>query len=518
MTIALYTRLSPKPNGKYEGVDDQITWGTTYAANTWPGEPVEIFADRGISAANGDHRPDFERLRDWVRTGKITRVWAVEQSRLTRDEIEWFNLRADLIGADITEVHTNRDGIVKVMDAVAGIKAVINADERRKMLRRQADTLAEKAARGEPAGVRPFGYTHGFKEDGTTRTYHVVPEQAAVIRYAADKALSGWSLASIAAAMNKPADERDPELVPVSGDLADEWKDGVRGVHGGKITPGAVKNWLTVPTIAGLRQHSGEIVGDGNWPAILDKATHRTLKARLSGERTVKMDRPDGGTYAIGSAHKGFVGRKYLLTGGLAECGYVHEDGEVCGVSLTGMPIRLRLRKGEITPRVKPYLMCHPKNGGKGHLGIALPEVEEYVVGELFAHLGSPEFLDAVVDDDHEVERARLVSLLSDIETQRKELASMWGRRELTTAEWAAAKAEVDQQERQANVALASIPTASEPVNASELREDWEEFTLDEKREVLRRHISKVTITSATVLGRPGIDTNRIHIDWVTAR
>ena len=29
MTVALYTRLSPKPNGGgYEGVDDQITWGT----------------------------------------------------------------------------------------------------------------------------------------------------------------------------------------------------------------------------------------------------------------------------------------------------------------------------------------------------------------------------------------------------------------------------------------------------------------------------------------------------------
>jgi hypothetical protein len=32
MTVALYTRLSPKPNGDYEGVDDQITWGTAYAA------------------------------------------------------------------------------------------------------------------------------------------------------------------------------------------------------------------------------------------------------------------------------------------------------------------------------------------------------------------------------------------------------------------------------------------------------------------------------------------------------
>src|SRR5215218_3475373 len=63
MTVALYTRLSPKPNGGYEGVDDQITWGTSYAAKAWPGEPVEVFADRGKSAGRDDvRRADFERL------------------------------------------------------------------------------------------------------------------------------------------------------------------------------------------------------------------------------------------------------------------------------------------------------------------------------------------------------------------------------------------------------------------------------------------------------------------------
>ncbi|MEU4449895.1 recombinase family protein [Nocardioides sp. NPDC023903] len=512
MTIALYTRLSPKPNGKYEGVDDQITWGTTYAANTWPGEPVEIFADRGISAANGDHRPDFERLREWIRARKVDRVWVVEQSRLTRDEIEWFNLRADLIGADITEVHTNRDGIVKVMDAVAGIKAVINADERRKMLRRQADTLAEKAGRGEPPGVKPFGYVHAKTDDGV-RTYEVVPEQAAVIRYAAEKVLAGWSLASVAIEMNKPAAERDPELVPTSGDYADTWKDGVLGVHDGRITPGAVKNWLTVPTIAGLRQHSGEVIGDGNWPAILDKATHRTLKARLTGERAVK--RANGGTYAIGSAHKGFSGRKYLLTGGLAICGYNHDDDTTCGVALTGMPIRLRLRKGETTPRVKPYLMCHPKNGGKGHLGIMLPEIEEYVVSELFKHLDSPAFLDALdVEDDQDAERARLVTELSAIEEQRKELAGMWARRERTTSEWQSAKEALDAEERQMNDALSAIPVTSGRIDVDAAREGWKEATLDEQRAFIRRYVAKVTIHSATKMGPRGLDTDRITIDW----
>lgn len=516
MTIGIYARLSPKPNGKYEGVDDQIKWGKTYASNMWPGEPVEVFAERGISGAADDgDRPEYVRFREWVRAGKLTHVWAVEQSRLTRDEIGWFHLRADLLGGDITEVHTNRDGTVRVEDATSGIKAVLNAEERRRIIKRVNDTLGEKAAKGEPPGVKPFGYVHGYKDDGETKTYIVVPEQAAVIRYAAERALSGWSLASIAAAMNKPSDERDPELVPVAGPYADAWKNGVLGVHGGRITPGAVKNWLTVPTIAGLRQHSGEIVGDGNWPAILDKATHRTLKARLTGERAVK--RSGGGTYAIGSAHKGFVGRKYLLTGGLAECGYVHDDGEVCGTPLTGMPIRMRRRKGETEPRTEPYLMCHPKNGGKGHLGIMLTKTEEHVVGELFKHLVSKSNLleDVAAEDDQDAERARLVAELEGIETRRKELAGLWGRRQMTTSEWQAAKAELDADERQFAATLSAIPANSGPVDVEAVRDAWDQdMTLDEQRAFIRDHIARVTIHRATKMGPHGLDTDRITIEW----
>jgi DNA invertase Pin-like site-specific DNA recombinase len=131
-----------------------------------------VFADRGKSAGRDDvPREDFERLRQWVRDGKVTRVWTVEQSRLTRREIEWFEFAAELDLAGVGEV------IVRVSDEVAGIKAVLAASERRKMLRRLSDTLAEKAAKGEPPGVRPFGYAHATTEDGT-RTYAVVPEQA----------------------------------------------------------------------------------------------------------------------------------------------------------------------------------------------------------------------------------------------------------------------------------------------------------------------------------------------------
>ena len=113
---ALICRLSPRPDGKYEGVEDQEKWGRAYAAEHWPGLPVEVFADRGISAANGDHRPGLERFREWLADGRIAHVWAVEQSRISREtdgRYPWFTLAAELDAAGVHEVHTQRDGIIR---------------------------------------------------------------------------------------------------------------------------------------------------------------------------------------------------------------------------------------------------------------------------------------------------------------------------------------------------------------------------------------------------------------------
>src|SRR6266545_4049529 len=188
---AIYARLSPRPDGSYEGVPAQAKWGRAYAAKTWPGVEVKVFTDAGISAANGDHRPGFEAMRAAVARGEVAHLWAVEQTRLERREVEWFRLAAELDAAGITELHTNRDGIVRVRDEVAGIKAVLAAGEVRKLTVRINDRLAENASKGLPPGSTLFGYSHGVNDDGD-KTYIEIPEQAEAIRWAADKVLSGW--------------------------------------------------------------------------------------------------------------------------------------------------------------------------------------------------------------------------------------------------------------------------------------------------------------------------------------
>lgn len=439
---------------------------------------MEVFKDKGISAANGDHRPEFERFREWLAAGRIRHVWTVEQTRLERREVEWFRLAAELDAAGISELHTNRDGIVRVRDEVSGIKAVLAAGEVRKLKKRVADRLTENAANGTPPGSKPFGYAHGVNESGT-KTYVIVPEQAEAIRQAAEWVLAGWSLANVAAELRKR---------------------GLRGAHGGELDGRTVRSMVTAPTMAGYRVHQGRIVGRGNWPPILDEETWQACRLKLSQPRDVTQ--ADGSVYSIAKAHKGnATGRRYLLTGGLAVCG-------VCDKPMVGSV--KQLKKG----RTKPYLLCHPNRGGKGCTGIMLPETDAYVVAELFTELDKPEFLDAIAADEHVLERSRITESLAGIELQRSDLAAMWAvPGELTTAEWQTARRALAEQEQALRQHLAEIPPPLVNVDIETARSAWPDMTLDEQREFVRLFVEKVTVKRAKP-GTQGFDTNRVDVAW----
>lgn len=250
--VALCCRLSPRPDGSYEGVEDQERWGRKYAARMWPGVPVRVFAESGKSAFKDDAvRPEHEKFRAAVRRGEVGHVWVVEQSRLERREIHWFVLAAEMEVAGIPELHTDRDGIVRVSDEVAGIKAVLNASEVRKLTKRVNDTLDERARLGRPSGSKPFGYAHAVKENGD-KTYVIVPEQAEAIRWAAEKVLAGWSQTNIAAEL-RARGIHGPHRVKVRNEAGEVVLDesGSPVTRWGVITPDRVKSMVTNATVAG---------------------------------------------------------------------------------------------------------------------------------------------------------------------------------------------------------------------------------------------------------------------------
>lgn len=476
-TVGLYCRISIDKTGRKEGVKAQERWGREYAEKTWPGCRIRVFVDNHVSAARNDVRPGYDQLRAAIQAGEITQLWTVEQSRLERREGPWFELAAELDAAGIAELHTRRDGIVRVRDDVAGIKAVISAGERRRMIARVNDRLDVRAAEGLPAGSRYFGYRRGVDEQGRP-TLIIEPEEAEAVRWAADAVLSGWSLTNIGRELRAR---------------------GHRGAQGGKFNTSSVHKTLTSAALAGLRVHRGEIVGRGNWEPILSEDVWHAVRARLSSSRRIRT--AHGAEFEIPADQIGRrPARKYLITGGLARCG-------VCGAALSGAV--KTLRNGDR----RPYLSCARAAGGRGCVGMMLDSAQEYIIQRLLNELDKPEFLAAVTADDHAGRRDDLTDALSVIDNQRTELAKMWSSGGLSTDEWQTARTGLDAREQRLRAELAAIPVPTERINIDDVRQAWPAMTLDEQRQLLRMFIAAVLIHPATP-GTRTFDPTRITIEW----
>ncbi|MGH9287037.1 MAG: recombinase family protein [Acidimicrobiales bacterium] len=474
--VSLYTRLSKDRTGRAENVTAQERRGRLYAAEHWPDVPVEVYCDNDASAASDAvPRPDFERLRADIAAGRVTQVWAVEQSRLTRSEAGWFEFAAELVAAGIDVVHTERDGVVR-LDEVAGIKAVLNGAEVRRLRQRVNDKLDDLAAEGRPTGGRSYGYRHVVDAEGH-KALEIIPEQAQTARWAAEAVLSGWSLSNIA----RELDRR-----------------GAPTAQGGKWATTTVRTMLTSPTIAGYRIHRGEIVGRGNWEPILDEVTWRQVKAVFSAPATV-LD-PQGRPRKVSRWRR--TPRRYLLTGGVARCGRC------------GKPLVAQQRRGR-TPGSQPGYYCHASRGGCNGIGILADPLEAHVVEVLLAELDKPEFYAAFATDEHEAHRARITSTMVEVDERRGELARMWARREINQDEWAQARTGLEAEHQRLQNELAAVPAPLAAIDPRVVRAGWAEMTLDEKRQLVGMFIDRVVVHPA----KPGtrrFDPGRVKIEWRT--
>ena len=161
MVVAIYCRISIDKSGRREGVEAQERWGREYAAERWPDAMVRVFTDNNLSAARDDRRLGYDGLRAAIRAGEITHVWTVEQSRLERRKAPWFELAAELIAAGIHEMHTRRDGLVRLDDIGSDVRAIVNAQYVADLKKKIRDKSAELAREGRPSGAIVFGYRHG---------------------------------------------------------------------------------------------------------------------------------------------------------------------------------------------------------------------------------------------------------------------------------------------------------------------------------------------------------------------
>jgi site-specific DNA recombinase len=461
---ALYLRISKDRNGRAENVETQERLAREYAERRWPGTPIEVYSDNDLSAADpGTQRPEYRRLLDDVAAGRVAHIVAADQDRLTRQVSEWEALIPVLRSAGIEGVHGYRDGFASVRPgetAASRFKSVLASEYVEGLKVKLNERLDRNAARGIPHAGRVYGYRRDVLPNGD-KTLTIEPAEAEVIRWAAAEVLDGTSLNQVAQRLN---DSGTPTAYSEVNGHRPAW------------SAGAVKSLLTSPTQAGLLAHRGEVIGPGNWEAILDPETHRLLRARLIRNR--KAPRPER--------------RRYLLSG-IALCGE-------CGGRLTG--------NGSADRSGGAKYRC--RRHGCRRVTIAAAALERLVSEALLDRLD--ELVELRPVDEHAERRSEIVGELARLDERRGLIGEMLALGELDRGGYVAARAKLDSEQERLTGELAELPAPRDDIDPEGVRSGWEGLTIDERRKIIGIWIDAVWVHRSKHRARR-LDLERVTIE-----
>jgi site-specific DNA recombinase len=462
----IYVRISSDPLGRRAGVERQRQDCLELCERRlW--DVVDVYEDNDLSAYSGRRRPAYERLCDDVTQSVVDTVVCWHPDRLHRHprELEDFIQIIEAAGANVQTV-TAGDWDLSTPDGrlVARILGSVSRKESEDKSRRVARKKRELAEQGRPngGGSRPFGY----EADHRTVNEH----EATLVRGAIDRVLCGDSLRSVWL----------------------EWcQQGITTTNGKLFAPSSLRRVLTSPRIAGLRVHQGEVIGEAVWPAIIDRATHEQLIARLSDpSRTLRRMPP----------------RKYLLTGGLLRCA-------LCGQPMVARP-KADGRRCYVCAR-------YPGRPNCGRMRCLAEPLEAEVVARVMEALDGPT-LTAIMADvpggrDHDEARLLATELqMLNVRVDALERAHFVDG-ELSAGRYRSLRAELERRHDGLQSRLASRTRSGRalrlPSSRAALERWWDDADIEHRRALLELVLERVDIKPA-VKGRRPFDPDRVRLAW----
>ncbi|MFI6286466.1 recombinase family protein [Streptomyces sp. NPDC051018] len=272
-TAAIYCRISHANDDDQTGVDRQERicrevaerLGLTVAED-------QVFVDNNRSAWQRKRkRPGWDALLAHAGQGRIRHVLTYHPDRLMRQPRDLEELLQIADDHDITlHGQANRRDLADPDDRfflrIEVAHACRSSDD---TSRRLIDALVERAQDGRPhTGRRRYGYDR----TGTV----IIPEEAEIVREVFTRYLDGVSPVQLARELH----ER-----------------GEKTAEGRSWNAPRVRDLLSNRHIAGIRVFRGEEIGDGEWPAIIDKGMWREAQERRAyraaavkrGERPVRF-------------------------------------------------------------------------------------------------------------------------------------------------------------------------------------------------------------------------------------
>jgi hypothetical protein len=317
----------------------------------------------------------------------------------------------------------------------------------------------ELAQSGEWAGggTRPFGYL--------TDRRSLNPAEAPIVREAVARVLAGDSLRTVAS------------------DLNDR---GIRTSTGGTWSIGPLRRILLSARISGQREHHGQIVGPARWEPIITPDDTARLRTILNDPARKSQRTP----------------RRYLLAG-LLRCG-------LCGAVLVSRP------RGDGARR---YVCAKgPGFAGCNRIIVLADPLEALIQEAVLYRLDSPALAaalagEAAADDD----TARLAARLEQDRQQLAELATAYGERLITFAEYLAARkpieARIEASQRQLSKSTRTAAVADYLGDSAALRERWADLPLARQHAIVAALLDRAVVGPA-VRGRNAFDPARVEPVW----
>ncbi len=444
---ALYARQSITREGS-ASLDVQIEACREAAKRLKVDVVVELVEPPSTSGYRnrGRSRPKFGELLELIRAGEVDCVIAYKTDRLSRGGGPGWAPLVDAFeaaGRDPDKAVATPDGWVSEFEI--GIRSAMDREESKKTSDRMLAVRAREAREGRPriAGRRAYGWNYEMTE--------VIAEEASRIREAADRVLNGESVWSICTDWNT---------------------HGVATVTGRPWTVTTITSILTSGRVAGLREHKGVVVAQGQWEAIITDAQREALLVALAPKRT-----------------KVRKGRTYPLTS-LMRCGLC--GGRMRSLQREGGRRTYACRKG-------------PGLDGCGRVSIRAPELEAYVRDLICGMLADPITRAAMAELDHDDDvgatDSSFMEALRDVETRRQRLIDLYTDGDIDRASFRTRKDSLDGEAREIEAQLAtrtgSRVLAEVPGTFDELVAAWDERGIDFQRRLIEALLHPIIVNPA---------------------
>lgn len=456
---AIYCRISHARDEDHIGVDRQERLCRQAADRL--GLVVRdtlVFVDHSRSAWQRDgRRPGWDALVQALRDGSARHVLVHAPDRLFRQPYDL----AELL--DLAEAHgVTPHGWVHGRDlADTGDRALLRGEVARacrtadEASRRARTTSEERARQGRPhGGKRRYGYA------ADQRT--IIEHEAAIVREIFTRYRDGATVRDLAKDLNAR---------------------GERTAQGNVWNDYTVRAVLNNRHVAGIQVFRGEEVGDGDWPAIVERGLWTEVQARRRSIRSA---------YATPA---GAAPKRFYLLRGLVTC-------KACGTHMGGsggryLCNRLQRLGGDLCGRA-----------------VAAGTLDAFVTDAALDILESlaPD-RPAVAPPVHDDAASRA---LGADETELAELRAMWDARELSTAEYRAMRRRLSDRMDRAPARRTARPNTGvlHDLTGPEARASWAVLCKEEDHArmnaVMRCLFDAVVIDAARTRG------NRFDVDRVT--